>query len=277
MENCINISSKSALDGLLSELFNTFPENIIYAYIEDTNRSRKKPRYFVSIKYQGIKLIEKISNFLARLMIKDYEREFMSIVLKEYFIDFSNFEKQIILDKAQKSIVSFNNFYLEKIFVKKITKHLLEFNNISLEGFLQFRVPEYRRIVQMILSNAIEELLVEQEYNEFIELIKFYINASPSDINLLHIKVNCDGSFSLYDFKKSEILFSNNQMELTEKILTESDKLLSILISTAPKRIIWHDNSKIDNKSLINTIKEIFGERFSECIGCEFCSSEKNN
>ena len=103
-----------------------------------------------------------------------------------------------------------------------------------------------------------------------------YIDDKIPMVDLLHIKANPDGSFSFYDFRQSSIAFSveeDSVSQLFKNFLTEEDKLISVLITLAPKRIIWQETEKNKNQNIIKTVSEIFKDRFSLCNGCELCKT----
>ena len=124
------------------------------------------------------------------------------------------------------------------------------------------------------MYDAAEEYYIEKEYEEFIELLSDYIDQCPSMIYLLHISHKPDGEFLFYDFTKTKIRIDAEKTTAhnpIENFLTYEDMLVSILITLAPKRIIWHSSEKHENNNITKTIQRIFKDRFSVCCGCELC------
>ena len=143
-----------------------------------------------------------------------------------------------------------------------------------MDGFIRFRLPLYRQELYLNLCEAMEEFYIEKEYEDFIKLLSEYIQYKQPLIDLIHIKTEFDGEISFYDFTKSKIELSVENDDVCnpiENFLTKDDILISILIALAPKRIIWHKTEFANNQNILNTIKSIFGERFSVCDGCELC------
>ncbi len=271
MNDILNISSKINLE----EIICTFtPDNIDYFYIERNPERRGSFRYFISLKFKSKLSATDIAKKLGSLIISKYEPFLLQEMLKQNFIEFSIDDSNEILDTAADSMVVFNQIYNEIAIVKSLTKYLGSSDTLSVEGFLNFRATEYKRIVRMVLADAIDKFLIKEEYNDFVEMLRCYIRDSEPQIDLIHIKPNSDGSFSFYNFKKDRILFQIDDMDTIENFLTNEDMLMSILIALMPKRIIWHNNLYFNCENIKTTIAKIFENRFCICSGCELCNDK---
>lgn len=276
MNNILNITSRQSLESITYDVLSSiFPNQIDYICCEHRVRGRGlHPRYFLTVKTYNDMSSEVIASCLSEWILDDLEHIFASNILKERFLSFSNTETDEILNKALKSIDIHDKSYSKKIIVNNLTDYLKSNGILSIEGFLRFRSKEYCQMIEEYLLDAIEDFFADKEYMEFLELLRIYVFEAKSLINLIHIKFNCDGSFSLYNFKQSEIVFDPREINSQNDIISEGDKLVSILLTLIPKRIIWHNNCETKNINLVNTIKEIFDDRFSECKGCQLCSKE---
>ncbi len=70
-----------------------------------------------------------------------------------------------------------------------------------------------------------------------------------------------------------------NELSVTENIEANAeDIIISGLITFVPKKIIVHKIENSVSKEFFETIKNVFGERYNICRGCERCikSSVKN-
>ncbi len=268
MNNILSISSKISFDELIDGFT---PDEIDYFYIDTEFGKGRSERYFLSVKFKSQIAPAYIAKILGEFILSKYEPILLHKMLKQNFLEFSNDESQEILDTATDSMVVFNQIYNKTSIVKNLTKYLKFYDTLSIEGFLNFRANEYKRIVQMVLTDAIDKFFIKEEYNDFVNMLKCYINDSEPQINLLHIKPNSDGSFSFYNFKKNRITF---QIDLIESCMTNEDMLISNLIALMPRRIIWHNNLFIESENIKTTIEKIFENRFCICSGCELCNSE---
>lgn len=278
MKNLITINSKiNPLDT--DELFfNTFsPEKIEYLFSDSMLTKEGEDVFFIAVKLKNDVSLPIFAESLGAWIISNYTLQIIKEILNQRFMEFDDTDTAEIIENTQNSVNFFNMIYGNKLIVKKLSNYFETYDYISVEGFLRFRVAEYRRAVEMLLSEAIEELYIKKEYSEFICLIKQYVDECPCMIDFVHVKVNLDGDFAFYDFKKTEVLLEKDNRDLTEIFSTREDLLVSVLISLAPKRIMWHSDFKNSNQNVFNTVKEIFGDRVSVCSGCELCNDKSEN
>ncbi|MBQ9757823.1 MAG: putative sporulation protein YtxC [Clostridia bacterium] len=249
-------------------------DELDYILVEKIPHSSSN-RYFLTVKTDGelssIKISEIIGSWIVNVYIQTLVRKMLGLYFSQSDLD----KKRILESASKKTSVLKNNYYKEYV-VKKLTKYFETENSLIIDGFLRFRLFEYREEVFNALYDAVEEFYAEKEYEEFLELISAYIKEKPAMIDLLHIKHDFDGKFYFYDFKKNNIavdIEKSDEINLIENFLTREDILMSILITLAPKRIIWHNKCQIQNLTIMNTVSELFKERFSVCKGCELCET----
>lgn len=235
--------------------------------------TNKNNRYFLTLKSDKELPTQKISEIIGNWMVDVYIEILSQKMLTMYFSKIEDY-KERILENVAKKITVFKNNYYKKHIVKELTTYFETENSLIIDGFLKFRLFEYREEILGALYDSVEEFYVEQEYEEFLALLSEYIYEKQPMIDLLHIKHDFDGKFYFYDFKKNNIAFDiekSDEINLIENFLTREDILISILITLAPKRIIWHNKCALKNLTIMNTVKELFKERFSLCNGCELC------
>lgn len=265
------IKSGKNLKSAEREILKTIPfHNIDYIYCENVER-RGESRNLLCFQTKKAVKSEVLSACLSLWIIDNYEKQLMSELLYSDFMEFSCSEQKEILDIAQNKALYESRFYNINTLVKNLTKYFNTENTISIEGFLRFAASEYRTALEELLSEAIDDFIAEQEYNDFIELLCDYIETKPPIIDLLHITRDLRGNYKFYDFSKKPIAVSIDEEDLFNSLFSEEDKLMSILITLAPKRIIWHNENQIPNSNLKATIKNVFKNRFAECNECELC------
>lgn len=272
----LNISSSVDLSYISDAIVNTISgDNLDYVITEDIPYKTGK-RYFFQFKSREELCADDVAELIGSWIIDFYEPKLLSQMLKNDFAEDINDRQKILKSAAKKNSLSEKNCN-KKYIVRKVSKYLNDENNLYIDGFVRFRLCEYRNQLYMLLCEAVEEFYIEKEYEEFIELLGVYIDDRVPMVDLLHIRANPDGSFSFYDFRQSSIAFSieeDSTSQLFRNFLTEEDKLISILITLAPKRIIWHETENNKNQNIIKTVREIFKDRFSLCHGCELCKTE---
>ena len=78
----------------------------------------------------------------------------------------------------------------------KLLEYLQENNVIILDGFLDFRLKKYIGRLENAVDNAIDEYLMEKEYNEFIKLLQYFVNLQESKRNLINLVIKNNKLFA---------------------------------------------------------------------------------
>ena len=102
---------------------------------------------------------------------------------------------------------------------------------------------------------------LNREYEDFIELLKYFVSVQDSRPELVYIRVLSNGTYQIFDKNKNDI---------TKKCLYEfstaddmndvsfDDLLISILITLAPEKMIVENSKNIKNVQLFETIERVF-------------------
>ena len=154
-------------------------------------------------------------------------------------------------------------------------KYILENKSIILDGFVNFRIPEYLDSLDYIVDFSVNKYIIEKEYTEFINLLKLYVDSKESDCNLVHL-IYTNGESILLDEKKNIIPLSDNMFDakyLSDITFSSNDYALNTLLTLIPKKIEIHLLSFEDE--FINTLKLVFGTRISICTDCNICRTYK--
>lgn len=146
---------------------------------------------------------------------------------------------------------------------ESVVDYLSENKSIILSGFMNFRLSDYKNELYDICINAGEEYAAIKEYNEFIDMLRFFISVQTPREDLVHI-VKDDGEWRILNRRRRDITESyTNDLPHFDEELTGEDILLSALIAIVPRRIIVHDEE--ENAKIYETIKLIFEDvRFNK-------------
>jgi putative sporulation protein YtxC len=223
---------------------------------------------------------EYIANALSDVIINDLEEELLMKILKSNYRDFSDQQREEILeiamDRLNFLISKEENDIISKIQRKnrillEILNYLEETNEITLEGFIRFRLKDYLTELEVAIDRAVEDFVVEKEYEEFINLLKYFIDNQEAKNRLIHVvKIN-NGHFKLLD--QNEKVVENTYLDehilnMVDCELDYEDLLISALITAAPEEIILHFKEPI---SLLKTLHNVFTDKISICLGCKHC------
>lgn len=163
--------------------------------------------------------------------------------------------------------------------IDKIIKCIEENNEINISGFLTFRAKDLNEDLEAIVDKVVEEYMVEKEYNEFIKLLKYFVEVQDSKIDEANILIDKNGNYFLRD-KEGNDLVENMIMELSDVKYdskeSQEELIISTMISSAPKKIIIHCVEHCKNKELIETLSKVFVGRVQYCDNCLECEKIKS-
>lgn len=138
--------------------------------------------------------------------------------------------------------------------------------HMDLAGFVRFRAGEYKKELYEIIEHAIDEFIMEKQYQDFISLLKYFVYVQEVKIPLAHLVHNGDYDFTLLDQQLQPIETSMSEgvvLEMLERDLGYEDMIVSTLIHVSPARIKIHTKEK--DMQVIRTILQIYEGRAELC------------
>lgn len=232
--------------------------------------SESKEMFFIYRKTEGHNLFsfdKKEIPKAAKVLSKWIHEEFASCVVyhmldKKYDILIEE-EKEIIFTKAMLHIAE-EGKDLENLIYQKVLVFLNAFDLINLEGFYCFSLKEYKEEIEILLDECLDEYMAEQDYLEYIELLRSFVNIEEPQFGCLTVVAQKDGSYRYYDSKKNDITKICIQKFVSEfpgEYADSDDFLVCILMILLPKQIFLYGIEHIKNKNMIQTLETIFEKR----------------
>jgi putative sporulation protein YtxC len=227
-----------------------------------------------------------IANILYNVVIDEfYKKDMQSFLTDTYFFlkydEIKDIKQQSMEAlKSEGAILNENMVYFrnrKNNILQKIIECIQENKEINIKGFITFRMRELREDLEGIIDKVVESYMVEKEYNEFIKLLKYFVEIQESKIEKVNIIIGKDGTYLVKDnFGKNimDDLFEELSDARFSGTVSNDDMLISGLITNSPSSIVIHGIENCINKELIDTIKNVFGERTSFCSNCDMCSKE---
>lgn len=221
-------------------------------------------------------------------IIKNYEFEILNKLIRENCTYFTEDDINKIKDKCMAFISGtgilsvddvINSMRHRNTIYRKVEEFLQESDEIIIDGFVNFRLRFIKEEVNEILERMIDEYIIEKEYDEFIKLLRYFVDIQESKYEVLNIFVDLNGEYILKDDSLNNItkdLFSDFETFNSNGDTTIDDILLSVIVTCAPKRIVIHSVENCKNKEIIETIKNIFIDRTYFCDSCEECNIIKS-
>ncbi|RKO66014.1 putative sporulation protein YtxC [Desulfofundulus salinus] len=222
-----------------------------------------------------------IARSLSDLILGQWQKLLLKDMIRENYYYFNEEERQNIFKYAL-SHVGYGRggrkAVCQQLFKKRIMEKILDFlrhnNQIIVEGFIRFRLKDYVEQLEQAVERAVDDFLMEREYQEFIQLLKYFVEIQESRVELVHVLKLPGGAFQLLDEQKQVLrvdYLENLFMDLTEGEINYEDMLISTLITLAPKQIVIHNPDCEKKNTVMETINLVFWGRVRECTDCSLC------
>lgn len=176
-------------------------------------------------------------------------------------------------EKYDRNLLSYKISKRSKI-LKALLNYLEKNDNINIEGFINFRLNFLMEIIENTVEKVVEDLIIEKEFDEFINILKYFVDIQSPKIQTVNIIFMKNKKYLLYD---EDMKIINNDFlkeiakEMDENEMGYDDLLISSLITIAPMKLILHIQDRKDD-DIIKIIQSIFDEKVEVCYGCNLCT-----
>ena len=225
----------------------------------------------------------RMARVLSDLILNHWQGLLLKDMIRENYYYFDEEEKKSILRYAKnrlggggRSSCAARYPALRQKIMGKLLDFLSHHNQLVVEGFIRFRLKEYVEVLEEAVERAVDDFLLEKEYREFIRLLRYFVEIQEPRVNLVHLLREGSGAFRLYDESRRPIrldCFEGLLYNLSAEELNYDDVLISALITLAPRQITVHRLAH-DKSTLVQTVRQVFGERVRECLDCPLCRGE---
>jgi putative sporulation protein YtxC len=156
----------------------------------------------------------------------------------------------------------------------RLQEYLEKHNTLVVDGFVTFRCKDYVEELEAALDQAVDEFLLEREYQEFVRLLRYFVESQPARHGVVHAFLQGDGSFQLADQAGRPLnndALADLAAELAARDVAMEDLLISALISLAPRSVVLHRGGGAPSPETLSTVEAVFGPRLAFCPGCPRC------
>ncbi|WP_315167901.1 putative sporulation protein YtxC [Metaclostridioides mangenotii] len=205
-------------------------------------------------------ITERVTNKIIKIMRGEVLRDYIqSQYGKAYPKEINNIYEHSLKIFSNKEV-----FIRETIFMR-VSNYILENDYINIDGFIKFRMKEFIKYISAIADISLEEYLINRDHEEFIRVLKYFIDTQDVKIDLLKVHIMEDNSFVLYD-KNGDKIDSIDDEDIINMVIRENlnyeDFLISTLLSLCPRKIEVMDTlNSNSSKEIIDTLKSIFENR----------------
>lgn len=275
---CIKTNNEKILKYLESEFKDFNMQNVRY--------SCNKFKYYknIIIHYKGIDkelFYTKLATIFSYLVIDFFENDIITNILTSNYFYFEDDELDKIIDLCDENVCDDNEFSFQSrqlLLFDAFYEYISTHNSIVLSGFINFRLFNYRNLLENLVDFSVSEYIIEREYLEFISLLRLYINSQVPKNSIVHVVVLEFNTILLdKDFNNIEIdKNSLNAKYLSDVSFSNNDYILNTLITLLPQKLVLHIASHSpSNSDFINTLKAIFENRIEVCYDSNICNLYK--
>ncbi|MDO5516859.1 MAG: putative sporulation protein YtxC [Clostridium sp.] len=228
-----------------------------------------------------------VSNILYRIVIENYrQKEMFEFLIDNYFFlkqnEILEIEEEILnvlsLNEKvddEKSIYCLN---IVNSIIEKIRECISEKQEINVDGFITFRMRKLREDIEKIIDKVVEKYMVDKEYEEFVKLLKYFVDIQECKIEEIKIYIDERKNYIVKDgFGKD--LYKDFLVQLAGDVsnlnINIEDILISGLITSSPRKITIYGTNNCSNKEFINTINSVFGDKVKSYEQCLEISDKK--
>lgn len=224
------------------------------------------------------KLLPLIAKAVTETIVLKWQEYLIKQIIKNHYYYFNEKERDDIQQRASKLLSTTNAStriplcpQRDELIYKKTIDYLKEDGHLIIEGFIRFRLREYWNELEAAVGEAVDDFLLEKEYNEFIRLLKYFVDIQEPRVERVHVVLHSSGTFQLFDDRDNLInhdYLEGFTVDLVDNEINYEDLLISALITIAPRQVVLHLSERAKTCTTIKTIKNVFGENVSICSGC---------
>lgn len=208
---------------------------------------------------------------LAEAVLSRYRvRLLMNLVKKRYFYFTASEQEEImwIAQSYQNCKIRLGEDRFQEELSDRLNRFLEHSRALNVEGFVRFRMRDYTDRLEETVDRAAEDYLIDREYKEFIGLLTSLVEFQPCLTEQVHVLPEGE-AYRLLGSAGEGLPAEDGEQPFGP--LSQDDWLLSRLITLSPRSIVIHSREKMKNRELLNTLRNIFGEKLTFCPGCPLC------
>ncbi len=230
-------------------------------------------------RYKSV-IVNYVAKMLTDVIILREEKNIVRKIIAQNYYYFNEAEQNIIYENTLKMLNNtgsvqpdFSFSHRRNHIFTKLMTYLNHHHELVLDGFLNFRLKEYRKQLSEIVDQVVDEYMMDLEFKEFIRILCYFVDVQEPKVDEVHVIISDGGTFKIMDADGGPVSENLLGQLLTDHIDTVNyeDVLISSLITIAPQTITIHNADSLQENNIIDTIKMIFSGRVIMCPGCPIC------
>lgn len=238
------------------------------------------PRFQLHI--SGSTVLRQAAETLAFFILDEMEQQLLRGIITGHYryvdeVDISSIEhycRQVLDQHEPNADLPRSRLRRQKRIADSLFAYLEQHCEMNVAGFVRFRLADYMDELREVAEYAIDEYIMDQQYQEFISLLKYFVYIQETKIPVAHLMHRGGNEFTLYNEQMKPIdteQFEGFTLELIDKEINFEDMIVSTLISVSPQKIVIH--TRDPEEQVIKTIMQIFENRAIVCTYCKLCGT----
>ena len=215
------------------------------------------------------KTFESFCVAMAKVIAGQYEKELLVKAINKRCSDFYRTDKieiwKIAMSHLYNEKIALDSDYFDRInLVKESLRNFLKDSDLlSVQGFVNFRLSEYKEALEELAEHSAEEYKVDCEYREFVMMLKYFISLQMPKYIDVHIFYGTDVLIFGDGINVTEEYAEEYKSEIGASTENKDDFILNSLILMAPKKIKLIITDVVPEKEFVDTLKSVFENKIS--------------
>jgi putative sporulation protein YtxC len=231
----------------------------------------QKDRYLPEARELAVRGL--LADALEAYILEELREPLLQEMIRKHYYYFSRQEREKVLQYSglRDSTAGKQTRQLVR---EQLSGYLKNCRHLNIPGLIRFRLGDYLAELRKTVEGAVDDFLIEKEYQEFIKLLKYFVEIQEPKIQEAHVLLDKTGRFQIRDGRKRLVEQDTEEMNaayLRDPVDSE-DMLVSALVTAAPGRVILHRQVDAQYPKLSGTLKKIFDVKLSICRNCHECA-----
>ncbi|MBL0386348.1 putative sporulation protein YtxC [Tumebacillus sp. ITR2] len=230
-------------------------------------------------------VVRTLSEAVGEFITDVWERSEMERIVANDFYYYAADEVEYLADSAVRMLAELKDAdgmsLRRRHIVDSVAEQLANSRELLVEGLLRFRMHALQADLHRVIEQAIDEYLMELEYQEFVKLLRYFLQAQEPGVPLLHMVCHEEGvSPRLFDGEGRPLVLDEIEGAKQQQNLRDCgvmiEETMSALISAAPQKVHIHLAHGRDLvPPIVETVKKVFAESAVLCSDCPLCEEAR--
>lgn len=199
--------------------------------------------------------------------------EWLKDLVHHRYQDLDESDIQQVTDHAHARLMvdAAHNRDREELALARLLSFLRDHDTVVLDGAQRFLLPEIRHEYIEAVDQAMDDWLIEREYQEFVRLLRHFVSLNQPKMGTVHVFWR-SLEFILEDDHGNQVgedVVRDLSGGLSEDDSSTHDLLVSALITMGPRQVVFHRKAPADE--ILRTMHAVFTDHVTQCSGCRRC------